>query len=325
MGALTSRRLSKELAKAAREGRVDVVSQLSTHFTGDVYTLGEALYRACEYGHLNVVTWLVEHTVLRDDGERLGYALMEACRHGQWNIAKWLLANTQVNVIKAAHFRGDNSIIHWVISYDADNSRLLIRLGMTELCRLVYVCGKNINVQDNYIGFTPLHYASMNNDLNSAGALLLAGADETITNDNGHTPEQEALWWGRVKVLPLLDVSSKWKLLVRSHRLRRRTAVRVMMTLVKWKVQQTRSMWTRAIMTLHTIMTLIIPEDTLVRDENKLISDEDTQVTDKDTLISGGGNDEIHNRCWLKIRDYMFTVACCYNIHSFSMNELRTM
>jgi hypothetical protein len=71
---------------------------LSTHFTGDVDTLGEALYRACEYGQLNVVTWLVEHTVLRDDGERLGEALVEACRHGHWNIVKWLVNNTQVDV-----------------------------------------------------------------------------------------------------------------------------------------------------------------------------------------------------------------------------------
>jgi hypothetical protein len=97
------------------------------------------------------------------------------------------------------------------------------------------------------------------NDHNSdcVGALLLAGADETITNDNGQTPVQWAVKWDSVKVLSLLDVSSKWKLLVRSHRLRRRTAVRVMMTLVKWKVQQTRSMWTRAIMKFHTTMVLV--------------------------------------------------------------------
>jgi hypothetical protein len=50
------------------------------------------------YGQLNVVTWLVEHTVVRDDGERLGEALVEACRHGQWNIVKWLVTNTQVDV-----------------------------------------------------------------------------------------------------------------------------------------------------------------------------------------------------------------------------------
>jgi hypothetical protein len=103
---------------------------------------------------------------------------------------------------------------------------------MTELCRLVYVCGEDVNVQHNYNGNTPLHWACYDDDSDIVGALLLAGADETITNDWGLTPVQWAVEWGRVKVLPLLDVSSKWKLLVRSHRLRRRTAVRVMMTLV---------------------------------------------------------------------------------------------
>jgi hypothetical protein len=58
---------------AAREGRVDDVSQLSTYFTGDVVTLGGALGWACEYGQLNVVTWLVkEHTVLRNAGSTVG-------------------------------------------------------------------------------------------------------------------------------------------------------------------------------------------------------------------------------------------------------------
>jgi hypothetical protein len=31
---------------------------------------------ACQYGQLNVVTWLVEHTVVRDDGDWLGRALV---------------------------------------------------------------------------------------------------------------------------------------------------------------------------------------------------------------------------------------------------------
>jgi hypothetical protein len=30
-------------------------------------------------------------------------------------------------------------------------------LDMTELCRLVYVCGEDVNVQDNCNGYTPLH------------------------------------------------------------------------------------------------------------------------------------------------------------------------
>jgi hypothetical protein len=89
--------LRYRLWDAAREGREDDVNQLSTHFTGDVRTLGQALDWACEWGQLNVVTWLVEHTVLRDDGEWLGVALMGACRYSHWNIVKWLVNNTQAS------------------------------------------------------------------------------------------------------------------------------------------------------------------------------------------------------------------------------------
>jgi hypothetical protein len=61
---------------------------------------------------------------------------------------KWLLINTQVDVSKPTS-KAINSILHWVISFNADNSRLLNNMwfGMTELCRLVYVCGEDVNVQ----------------------------------------------------------------------------------------------------------------------------------------------------------------------------------
>jgi hypothetical protein len=46
---------------------------------------------------------------------------------------------------------------------------------------------------------------------------------------------------GNVEMLSLLDVSNKWKRLVRSHRLRRRTAVRVMMTLISSELEDATS------------------------------------------------------------------------------------
>jgi hypothetical protein len=60
---------------------------------------------------------------------------------------------------------------------------------MTELCRLVYVCGEDVNVQDNYME-THLYTGLFYDNSDSVGALLLAGADETITNDDGQTPVQ---------------------------------------------------------------------------------------------------------------------------------------
>jgi hypothetical protein len=73
--------------------------------------------------------------------------------------------------------------------------------------------------------------ASYHQRADVVGALLLAGADDTITNYGGYTPLQQAER-GNVELLSLLDVSNKWKMLIRPHRLRRRAAVRVMMTLI---------------------------------------------------------------------------------------------
>lgn len=47
--------LKERLWKAASEGHVDEVSQFSTHVTGDVDTLGTALYAARCYGQLHCV------------------------------------------------------------------------------------------------------------------------------------------------------------------------------------------------------------------------------------------------------------------------------
>jgi hypothetical protein len=166
-----------------------------------------------------------------------------------------------------------------------------------------------------------------------------------------------------VKVLPLLDVSSKWKLLVRSHRLRRRTAVRVMMTLVKWKVIQ-RKKWSNLVINslcnLKSLSTEITDEMSLkqiwdVTDTSselwtfeclgekrnqaavrnwltvmfvKLLYSRCTVMTlvrEKNSLVSDEDNDENRNCCWLNIRDCMFAVACCYNTRSYSSIELGIM
>jgi hypothetical protein len=172
-------------------------------------------------------------------GVRLGRTLVDACRHGYWDIVKWLINNTKVDVNYADN-DNDNGILHNVISFNLNTSLYeYFRFhDITEFCRLAFVCGKDVSVPDND-GNTLLHRACYAGNRDYIGALLLAGADETIVNDDGETPVQLAVEFRSVKVLPLMDVSSEWKLLVCSHRLRRRTAVRVMMALVTWMVHQT--------------------------------------------------------------------------------------
>jgi ankyrin repeat protein len=89
----------------------------------------------------------------------VGRGTGEACRYGHWNIVKWLVNNTQVDVNYADI--DSNNILHRVISFNPTNPLLhsAVLYDMTELCRLVYVCGEDVNVQDNYNGDTPLHRA----------------------------------------------------------------------------------------------------------------------------------------------------------------------
>jgi ankyrin repeat protein len=89
---------------------------------------------------------------------------------------------------------------------------------------------------------TPLHEACRLGYSDIVGALLLAGADETIANDRQETPAQELSTWNdaTLQMLALLDVSNNWKMLVRSYRLRRHIAARVMLTLIKCEMAQSK-------------------------------------------------------------------------------------
>jgi hypothetical protein len=131
--------LTYRLLEAAREGRVDDVNRLSKHFTGEVCTLGGALKRACGYCQLNVVTWLVEHTVLRNNKEQLGEALKEACMYGQWNIVKWLVYSTQVDV-NYADKASENTSLHNIVSYNTYNKRLLHDIWSHNMKKCVDTC-----------------------------------------------------------------------------------------------------------------------------------------------------------------------------------------
>jgi ankyrin repeat protein len=64
------------------------------------------------------------------------------------------------------------------------------------VCRLAFICDDDVNLQDNsFIGDTPLHEACRSGYSDIVGALLLAGADETIANDRQETPAQELSTW----------------------------------------------------------------------------------------------------------------------------------
>ena len=61
------------------------------------------------------------------------------------------------------------------------------------------------------IGFTPLHWACRLSHSDIMKTLMLAGADEAITNDYWLTPTQVAENRGHPELLKLLDRQTLWK------------------------------------------------------------------------------------------------------------------
>jgi hypothetical protein len=252
--------LNDGLMNAIRNDQLNVITWLVEHtvLRHNVGALRNKLTSAIKSGQLNVVTRLVEHTVLCDDVSFLNVAFQLACRHEQWNIAMFIIKSgaDDVNITLVDRYsRNWPTLMHRIIDFNGinlhvdDGLRFVWRGSMRDVCKWAYVDNQyvDINIQSQK-GNTALHGACIIQRTDIAGALLLAGADETITNDMGCTPIQLLdSQRPHSEMLSLLDVSSKWKVLVRSHRLRQRTAVQVMMALVESKVESTRiSMGTQA-------------------------------------------------------------------------------
>ena len=116
--------------------------------------------------------------------------------------------------------RYGNTALHYVVWYSKDDNALLhwacIRGDVTEVLILVFVGGHKINAQDP-TGNTPLHLACYNGHSDIVEILMLAGADETITNDLGETPARMAESGWHSELLKLLDIDSLWQLMLRQR------------------------------------------------------------------------------------------------------------
>ena len=136
-----------KIANAAREGQLEVVIELSQEVSDNVYLLSEALYQACDKGHLNVVKWLVENTKadinygvvgltkqsplsiayahnyshitsylvetckLSNDVKILNIALIVACKEGHLEIIKWLVEHPLIDVNYRAVYEYDPPLL----------------------------------------------------------------------------------------------------------------------------------------------------------------------------------------------------------------------
>lgn len=186
----------------------------NTDLRNDSRKLSPALYMAGAKNRFDQVRWLVEHTSLRDDVRVLSNAIETACYNGHWRVVNWLLNNTQVDV-NCIDNRG-NSALHAVIWFGRNRGQTELHkacrtmkpdVDLAILRRQLYVIGENIDEQDND-GNTPLHVACEYGHHTVVEFLMLASADETITNDRGQTPAEVAFRRGRIRLLLLLNRST---------------------------------------------------------------------------------------------------------------------
>ena len=179
--------------------------------------LNKLLKSACHYDHLEIVKYLVEtcraDVNLRDSG---GYtSLTRACRWVSMPVSMYLLCEVTDLDVNIADRYG-NTALHYAVWCSKDAYTQLhwscgYKHNVTEVRRLVFGRGYRINVQDN-AGDTPLHIACSNGYNDIVETLMLAGANETITNDAGKTPAQMVIR-EHIELLNLLDRDSLWQMM----------------------------------------------------------------------------------------------------------------
>ena len=254
---------------AAYHGRLEEVIELSSKFRYDVKVLSLAFRDSCMGGRLDVVKWLWVHTAadvnynewwdtpltaacLNDHLDVVKYlmktchadvnlsdrgcntSLMGTCLNNKMSISTFLLCEVDDLDVNIAGKYG-NTALHFAVWCSKEHITKLHEAcyngNVTEVLRLVYVKGHNINVQDNN-GFTPLHKACYGDHNDIVETLMLTGADEKITSDRGETPAQWAERRRHSELLKLLDRDSLWQEKIRLHKKRLKLSLVVLILLI---------------------------------------------------------------------------------------------
>ena len=241
--------LSETLIWSCHEGHLDVVKWMVEHTAADVnytavirvtLTWGEKvdnyytpLTAACKYKHLDVLKYLVKTSrvdVNLPENSKWGFTpLIRACGSYSMSLSMYLLSEVSDLDVNIADNIG-NTALHYAVSCSKDDGytqlhKACVKGDVTEVMRLVNVDDPMINAQSNG-GYTPLHYACYLGHSDIVKTLMLAGADETITNNGWQTPAQVAVRFRHPELLKLLDRQTLWaekqtnnlnKLIVRCH------------------------------------------------------------------------------------------------------------
>ena len=177
------------------------------------------LTAACRNKHLNTVKYLVQISsanVNLSDNEG-DTPLTTACRKAAFAVSMFLLSSVSDLDVNLADIRRGNTALHFAIWCNENtNTKLHNACGeqgdLIEVMRLLCAVCNNINAQNNW-GNTALHFACLYGHSDIVKALMLKGADETITNDLKETPALVAEKNGHKNRFDMLDRVSLFQLM----------------------------------------------------------------------------------------------------------------
>ena len=273
--------LSETLIWSCRRGHLDVVKWMVEHTAADVnYTAvirvtlswGEEAYdyftpltAACTYEHLDILKYLVKTSrvdVNLLENSKWGLTpLITACQCYSMSLSMYLLSEVSDLDVNIADNTGFTAL-HFAVSCSKDFGhtqlhKACVKGDVTEVMRLVNVDDHVINAQDN-AGYTPLHWACRLGHSDIVKTLMLAGADETITDIAWWTPAQLAELYEHPELLKLLDRQTLWeekqtnnfnKLTVRCH-------LMMMLTLKLMKLKLILKNWCQVFTVVHIALTI---------------------------------------------------------------------
>ena len=225
--------LSETLIWSCLEGHLDVVKWMVEHTAADVnYTAGiretltwgeevdgyfTPLTAACIYKHLDVLKYLVKTSrvdVNLPDSDWGRTPLITACLYYSMSLSMYLLSEVSDLDVNIANNTGFTAL-HFAVSCSKDYGytqlhKACVKGDVTEVMRLVNVDDHMINAQSN-AGYTPLHLACRLGHSDIVKTLMLAGADETITDNYWLTPAQVAERYRHPELLKLLNRQTLWE------------------------------------------------------------------------------------------------------------------
>jgi len=168
------------------------------------------LHLACKQGNVACATILIQAGAdIHSKDDKLNMPIHSSCSNGHASCAQVLIdVGADVNfksdygtpLTKAAQ-QGNPECVQILVSRGVDVNvkssngmtplHEAVGFGYTEAARILCEAGADINANDNYWGSTPLHSAAgTNSNKECAKLLLMNGADASMLNNEGKTPEQ---------------------------------------------------------------------------------------------------------------------------------------